>query len=90
MPGIVLELQREALDRSIRVSDLLRKVLLVAKKLKIADLESWILHELNGYSDSSTVPEYRWMTGEIKTFNPYNGMWIPIMFHESDSKIHNT
>lgn len=87
MSGIVLELQREALDKSTRVSDLLRKALLVARKLKVVDLESWILSELNGYSKGSTVPDYRWVSGEIKTFNPYNGMWIPIMFHESQSKI---
>ena len=25
------------------------------------------------------------MHGEIKAFNPYNGMWIPIMFSESSA-----
>jgi hypothetical protein len=89
MPGIVLELQREALDKSVHISDLLRKALLVAKKLKIVDLESWILSELNGYTDASMIPDYRWVSGEIKSFNPYNGMWLPIMFHESQSEMHN-
>jgi hypothetical protein len=90
MPGIVLELQREALDKSARVSDLLRKALLVARKLKVVDLESWILFELNGYTDGSKIPDYRWMRGEIKSLNPYNGMWLPIMFRESQSEIHNS
>ena len=90
MSGIVLKLQREALDKSTRVSDLLRKALLVARKLKVIDLESWILSELNGYSDGSSIPDYRWVSGEIKSFNPYNGMWLPIMFHESQSEIHRT
>lgn len=90
MAGIVLELQREALDKSTRVSDLLRKALLVARKLKIVDLESWILSELNGYSDTdaASFPPYRWIHGEIKSFNPYNGMWLPIMFPEAEAKIH--
>jgi len=90
--GIVIELQREALDKSIRVSDLLRKALLVARKLNIVDLESWILSELNGYSNTDAVsfPPYRWVSGEIKSFNPYNGMWLPIMFPESEAKIHQT
>lgn len=90
MSGIVLELQRESLDKSIRASDLLRKTLLVAKKLKVTDIESWILSELNGYSDNSGIPNYRLVTGEISAFNPYNGMWLPIMFHESEANIHES
>lgn len=90
MAGIVLELQHEALDKSIRVSDLLRKALLVAKKLKISELESWILSELNGYSNTNkdSFPEYRWISGQIRSFNPYNGMWLPIMFPESEAHVH--
>jgi hypothetical protein len=90
MSGIVLELQREALDKSVRSSDLLRKALLVARKLKVADLESWILSELNGYADNSTIPDYRWATGEIKAYNPYNGMWLPVMFRESNAEMHRS
>lgn len=87
MSGIVLELQREALDKTVRVSDLLRKALLVARKLKVNNLESWILSELNGYPDNSSIPDYRWVHGQIKVFNPYNGMWLPIMFQESQSEL---
>lgn len=88
MSGIVLELQREALDKTVHVSDLLRKSLLVARKLKVNDFESWILSELNGYPNNSSIPEYRWLYGEIKVFNPYNGAWLPIMFQESQSEIY--
>ncbi|MDG3820405.1 hypothetical protein L5B88_25770 [Pseudomonas aeruginosa] len=77
MGSLVLELQRDALDRGIHITDLLRKALLVSRKLKIKDLEEWIGDELNGYRDSS-VPEYRVVYGELKAFNPYRG-WLPIM-----------
>ncbi|MFP6784751.1 hypothetical protein C1X72_25735 [Pseudomonas sp. FW306-2-2C-D06B] len=77
MDSLVLELQRDALDRNIHITDLLRKALLVSRKLKIKDLEEWLNGELNGY-DSSLVPDYRQVSGELKVFNPYNG-WNPVM-----------
>ena len=40
MTGIVLELQREALDKTVQISDLLRKAMLVARKLKVTEIES--------------------------------------------------
>ncbi len=90
MSGIIIELQREALDKNTHVSDLLRKVLLVAKKLKIDEIEAWVLSELNGYENNTNIPQYRQVTGEIKAINPYTGAWMPIMFQESDSETHNS
>ena len=83
MTSLVTELPREALDRSVPAADLLRKALVAARKLKIEGIQSWLKSELNGYSNSEEIPEYRWVHGEIKAFNPYNRMWIPIMFSES-------
>lgn len=77
MESLVHELQRDALDRSIHITDLLRKALLVSKKLKIKDIEEWINNELNGYPGGST-PDYRQVYGELKALNPYRG-WIPVM-----------
>lgn len=77
MDSLVLELQRDVLDRSIHITDLLRKALLVSRKLKISDIEEWLSDELNGYNGKS-VPSYRTLTGELKGFNPYRG-WIPMM-----------
>jgi hypothetical protein len=74
--GIVLELQREALDENKSIEMLLRKAYLVAKKLKLEDLEKWLTQEQNGYN--SKVPEYRMLSGELKAWNPYHG-WIPIV-----------
>ena len=80
MTSLVTELQREALDRSVPAADLLRKALVAARKLKIEGIQSWLKSELNGYSNSEEIPEYRSVHGEIKALNPYNGLWMPIMF----------
>ena len=88
MAGIIIELQKEALDKDTRISDLLRKALAVARKLKISDIEAWVLSELNGYESGSEIPEYRQVSGQIKAFNNYNGAWVPIMFAEEDADTH--
>ena len=89
MTSLVTELQREALDRSVPGADLLRKALVAARKLKIEGIQSWLKSELNGYSDSDEIPEYRFVNGEIKAFNPYNGMWLPILLAESMAEEHS-
>lgn len=76
MSGIVLELQREALDEAVSTESLLRKAYLVAKKLKLKDFEEWLSQEQNGYVGQ--IPEYRNIRGEIKAWNPYHG-WIPVV-----------
>lgn len=76
MDSLVLELQRDVLDRSIHLPDLLRKALLVSRKLKIKDIEEWLNDELNGY-ETRSVPSYRIITGELKARNPFRG-WIPV------------
>lgn len=83
MSSLVLELQREAVDSKVLVSDLLRKALIVARKLKIKEFEKWILLELNGYKDDD-IPSYRLLRGEIKSFNSYNGIWCPVIFSKSE------
>ncbi len=76
--ALVLELQREALNKSSGVADLLRLALVVARKLEVTEFEHWIDAELNGYkAGSPPVPAYRKLTGSLKCWNPYNG-WIPL------------
>ena len=74
--GIVIELQREALDEKISIESLMRKAYLVARKLNLKEFEEWISQEQNGYKQE--VPEYRNIAGEIKAWNPYHG-WIPMV-----------
>lgn len=80
MSGLVLELQSDALDKSINVSDLLRKAVVVSKKLGINEMEEWINRELAGYpDDESEIPLYREITGRVMAYNPYHG-WRPLHF----------
>jgi len=91
MASLVLELQRDAMDCSIKVSDLLRKAYVVAKKLKVEKFFNWINFELNGYKKASELPDYRSVVGRIKAYNPYRG-WIPVMLDSKTDDVlcHNT
>ena len=40
MSGLVLELQRDALNKNVNVSDLLRKAMVVSKKLGINEMKN--------------------------------------------------
>ena len=80
MNAVVLELRREALDRAVPVSDLLRKALVVARKLSLADIQEWINNELNGYPAEVRAPEYREVRGQVRAWNPYRGTWDPVIF----------
>jgi hypothetical protein len=81
MFSIVLELQQNSLDSSIKTSDLLRKALVVAKKLNIEeDFATWINYELNGYPLSQDPPRYRVFTGDIEGWNYIFHNWQPVLF----------
>jgi hypothetical protein len=82
MSSLVLELQRDALNSSNNLTDLLRKALLVAKKLGIKDFQDWVISELNGYDDIKVIPKYRIVTGSIKALNPYQG-WITCLIPDN-------
>lgn len=82
MSSLVLELQQDALNPKVSVSDLLRKALVVAKKLGVQDLEIWVQNELKGYAKVEDIPGYRKIRGEPQAFNPYYG-WRPISFPDS-------
>jgi hypothetical protein len=83
--SLVLELQRDVLDPSIDLTDLLRKALLVSRKLGIKEFQIWIENELNGYKDNKDLPEYRKISGTSQCLNPYRG-WQPIQFHNIESE----
>lgn len=69
------------MDTKTGVSDVLRKALVVATKLNLADFQSWIEQELNGYRNVD-VPDYRKIPCRVVTRNPYHG-WIPVMFPDA-------
>ena len=48
------------------VSDILRRCLVLAFKLKNETLKRWVEHELNGYGDAAELPDYRKSAGVAK------------------------
>ncbi|WP_448192715.1 AbiTii domain-containing protein [Azospirillum sp. sgz301742] len=80
---LVPQLQQDALDPTVKVSDLLRKAKFVAAKLNLPDLMEWADKELLGYKDE--VPQYRIISGTARAFNPYQG-WKPIIFETSETQ----
>ena len=83
MGSIVLELQNEIVSSNCDVVNILRKAHLIASKLKLAEFDRWIQHELNGYPDQESCPEYRKVRGSLKAFNPYQG-WIPTLIQDNE------
>lgn len=83
MSSVIIELQRDALNRQIPITDLLRKSFVVARKLGISDFEKWVACELNGYEEIQEIPEYRQISGSVKAWNPYHG-WQPVFFPNSE------
>ena len=81
MKSVVIELQHDALNRDISITDLLRKAYVVARKLKIHEFEHWLSNELEGYKEQSEIPEYRVVTGQVKAWNPYHG-WQSVFFED--------
>lgn len=83
MPSLVQELQTQTLDAKVPVTDLLRKVKVIASKLNVTDLLTWVDHELNGYPDGADIPDYREIRGVAHAFNPMRG-WLKIEFEDPD------
>ena len=81
MSSLIEELQRDAINESVSVSELLRKALVVSRKLNIKEFADWADLELKGYPPSADVPDYRKPPGRIMAQNPFHG-WIPVMMDE--------
>ena len=81
MNSVVLELQRDTLAKSVATSELLRKAYVVARKLGIEEFKEWASSELGGYEAADDVPDYRFIDGEVKAWNPYHG-WQPVHFED--------
>jgi hypothetical protein len=76
--SLIEQLEADALNRSVPITDLLRKTKVAAVKLKRPDLAEWVDRELSGYSDRAEIPPYRRLRAELKFFNPMRG-WCPII-----------
>jgi hypothetical protein len=85
MASLVEELQRDALDSRVRLSDLLRKAKAIAVKLDLPELERWVANELNGYQSGDDLPDYRRIIGHVEGFNPYHG-WRTVNFDDTETE----
>ncbi len=84
MSGLVLELQRDALNNSFDISNLLRKAIVISKKLGVDIVENWLDQELNGYYIAENdLPDYREVHGTLKVDNPIRGL-IPFRVNDSE------
>jgi len=86
MTSLVLELQAQAADGKASLPDVLRKARMVAVKLQLTEMNTWIEHELHGYPHDATLPEYRILHGDIRAPNPYNGTYMPVRFSSADQQ----
>ena len=89
MESVVLQLQRECLDSTVPILEILRKALVVARKLSLAEARTWIEKELNGYASDDTPPRHRLLTGQIRVWNPYHG-WQPLIFENPEEAEHRS
>lgn len=46
-------------DQTVQLPDALRRLLVVARRIRASTLAEWIGHELNGYGPDDTIPTYR-------------------------------
>jgi hypothetical protein len=56
---LIQQIRELAVDGSSDVSTLLRRAKVLAATLKNPTLRDWVDHELGGYPDSASIPEYR-------------------------------
>ena len=77
MNSIIIDLEEEALQSNTDIITLLRKSKVIAHKLQLKEFEEWTNNELNGYGGKK-IPDYRYLYGELKAWNPYYG-WIPVI-----------
>ena len=86
MTSSVIQLQELASDSKNNLSDVLRKALIISNDLGLNDFKKWISEELEGYKDSSNIPEYRIIDSQLKAINPFRG-YIPFIVEDEELAI---
>ncbi len=76
MPTMIEQLQIDASGDSVLLVVLLRRMKVIAVKLKLDNVEQWVEDELQGYK--GPVPPYRYVEGTPMALNPVRG-WIPLL-----------
>jgi hypothetical protein len=74
MLPLILDLQQQCIKSNASIEDLLRIVLVIAKKLDLLEYQKWAESELKGYENHKEVPKYRIIKG-IPVILTENGVW---------------
>ncbi|HCH7930728.1 TPA: hypothetical protein NHU00_000620 [Proteus mirabilis] len=64
--SILIEIQNDCINSKVQLSDLLRKCLYLAHKIKNENFIRWVNDELNGYKNTDEIPEYRILNCVVK------------------------
>ncbi len=59
MLDVLSQIQSDLLNPNASLSDILRKAKVLASQLGSEELDSWVSHELDGYKDKNSLPDYR-------------------------------
>lgn len=75
MAGLVEEIQALALDDTVKVQDLLRRVKLAATKLQLQDTATWVDRKIKGYQGvaEQDMPVYRVCYGRLMQQHTFHG-----------------
>ncbi|RZG43836.1 AbiTii domain-containing protein, partial [Acinetobacter wuhouensis] len=57
--SLLREIQNDAVNSNVKVSDLLRRCKVLAYRLGNEDFKTWVDSELNGYELLDGIPSYR-------------------------------
>lgn len=64
--SLLREIQDDAVNSNVKVSDLLRKCKILGYRLGNEDFKKWVEMELNGYSSNQELPKYRMLEVQSK------------------------
>ncbi|WP_336989322.1 hypothetical protein [Aeromonas hydrophila] len=87
MPALLTDLINQVSDPTVKTSDLLRKALVVARRLKQPEWVTWIGYELQGYPDEVELPPYRVLYGELKVDVPGHGR-LPLPIRDPEMSLY--
>jgi len=62
---ILTQIKDEILDDSVSLSSILRKARILASELQSEELAGWVKHELGGYPNENSLPDYRWIKTSV-------------------------
>jgi hypothetical protein len=73
--SLLRDLESEATDTQVSVHTLLMKARILAARLGYEPFTRWVVQELNGYSDTDDLPEYRRGFRRLLRGTFFNGYW---------------